>query len=81
MEDRTDPELLNIFLHMHNILWLLPTKRAARDERVGHRYGEPTASLQSQKHERELSMFLRLHHEIPGMRVSWKMDSRSSENS
>ena len=39
------------------------------DERVAQWCGEPARLAPVQKHERELGMFLRLHHEIPGMRV------------
>jgi len=35
MDHRTAlPERVNILLHMLNILWLMPAKRAASDERV-----------------------------------------------
>ena len=39
------------------------------DERVAQRCGEPARLAPVQKHERERDMFLRLHHEIPGMRI------------
>src|SRR5271165_329583 len=39
------------------------------DERVAQRCGESARLAPVQKHERERGMFLRLHHEIPGMRI------------
>src|SRR5271166_2563961 len=39
------------------------------DERVTQRCKEPARLAPVQKHERERGMFLRLHHEIPGMRI------------
>jgi hypothetical protein len=39
------------------------------DERVAQRCGERARLAPVQKHERERGMFLRLHHEIPGMRI------------
>jgi hypothetical protein len=39
------------------------------DESVAQRCGEPARLAPVQKHERERGMFLRLHHEMPGMRI------------
>jgi len=36
--------------------------------------GEPARLAPVQKHERERGMFLRLHHEIPGMRIGVDAD-------
>src|SRR5271165_2146034 len=51
--------------------WLVAgeTVKTEFDERVAHRCGEPARLAPVQKHERERGMFLRLHHEIPGMRI------------
>jgi hypothetical protein len=39
------------------------------DDRVAQRCGEPARLAPVQKHQREQGMFLRLHHEILGMRI------------
>jgi hypothetical protein len=51
------------------------------DESVAQRCGEPARLAPVQKHERERGVFLRLHHEIPGMRIGVENGFGKSGNS